>query len=316
MKILFIALIIGVLLLSGCTSTGRVNDTNSDNNSVMGGEVNDSNFVVFVLPDTQVYSESHPDIFLSQTNWVKDNFDDYNAVFVVHEGDIVNNSGEERQWQNASSAISVLSDNNIPFLLVPGNHDSASNPNSFFQKYFPPDFFEGKSWYKGNIGDNTSSYSVLNINGREFLFLGLDVCPDQNEISWANNIFSQNEEKYLVLVTHGYLNENGERSAGVCGNTQYLWDDLIRLHKNLGLTLSGHMHGENYRVDPNDFNVEVNQLLADYQTMEKGGNGYLRVLTFVPSQNKIVVDTYSPYLDKYLESEGSSFILDYNFNLN
>ena len=312
MKILFALLIIGLLIFAGCTQGPIETDPVAVDSNV------DANFVIFVLPDTQNYSEHHPDIFLSQTNWIKENFDDYNAVLVIHEGDMVNHWNNEKEWQNASVAMQVLIDGNVPFLLIPGNHDHNNYFGSaeFYSKYFPISVFENMNWYKGNIGDNTSNYGEIRIGGRDFVFLGIDVCPDEDEIAWANNIFSQNENKHLILVTHGYLNEKAERIAGVCKNTQYIWDDLIKNHKNLNLTLSGHMHGQNYRIDPNDYNKDVIQMLADYQTMENGGNGYLRILTFVPSQDKIVVDTYSPYLDKQLDWNGSKFVLDYDFDLN
>lgn len=41
----------------------------------------------------------------------------------------------------------------------------------------------------------------------------------------------------------------------------------------------------------------VHTLLADYQARTNGGNGWLRILEFVPPENKINVKTYSPWLD-------------------
>ena len=46
------------------------------------------NFTVVVLPDTQYYS-SFPDVFDNQTQWIVDNVQDLNMVFVTHEGDII-----------------------------------------------------------------------------------------------------------------------------------------------------------------------------------------------------------------------------------
>ena len=42
-----------------------------------------------MLPDTQHYSEAFPAIFTSQTQWIVDNKEARNIVFVTHEGDIV-----------------------------------------------------------------------------------------------------------------------------------------------------------------------------------------------------------------------------------
>ncbi len=46
-------------------------------------------FTIVALPDTQHYSEAFPGIFKSQTQWIVDNKDSRNIVFVTHEGDIV-----------------------------------------------------------------------------------------------------------------------------------------------------------------------------------------------------------------------------------
>ena len=42
-----------------------------------------------------------------------------------------------------------------------------------------------------------------------------------------------------------------------------------------------------------------------------GGDGWLRSLRFVPSENKIHVQTYSPVLDKYNSDAQEAFSLDY-----
>ena len=53
------------------------------------------------MPDTQHYSESFPAIFTSQTQWIVDNKDARNIVFVTHEGDIVNQNNRRCRNGNA-----------------------------------------------------------------------------------------------------------------------------------------------------------------------------------------------------------------------
>jgi hypothetical protein len=77
------------------------------------------------------------------------------------------------------------------------------------------------------------------------------------------------------------------------------------------LVLCGHNHGEAKRVDTvNGFSVP--QLLADYQSRTNDGNGFLRILKFSPSQDKIYVSTFSPYLNSYENDLDSKFQLDFN----
>ena len=51
-----------------------------------------SDFTIIVLPDTQHYSDQFPEIYTSQTQWIAENKDDLNIVFVSHMGDIVQNN--------------------------------------------------------------------------------------------------------------------------------------------------------------------------------------------------------------------------------
>jgi len=87
-------------------------------------------FSIIVLPDTQVYSESFPSIFNAQTQWIADNYDTWNIVYVAHVGDIVNNHYSTEEWGNASRAMRILEEavserfpDGIPYGVVPGNHD-------------------------------------------------------------------------------------------------------------------------------------------------------------------------------------------------
>jgi hypothetical protein len=50
--------------------------------------------------------------------------------------------------------------------------------------------------------------------------------------------------------------------------------------------------------------------MANYQGDNNGGNGSLRLLEFQPAQNKILVRTFSPYLNSYETDSDSEFTLD------
>lgn len=101
--------------------------------SIKDKQINSSKaneFAIIVLPDTQYYSENYPSIFKTQTQWIVDNRDEWNIVYVAHTGDIVNIYSSIPQWKNADSALKLLEEavsekfpNGIPYGVVPGNHD-------------------------------------------------------------------------------------------------------------------------------------------------------------------------------------------------
>jgi len=265
------------------------------------------NFTIIVLPDTQKYSENYPEIFSAQTQWIVDNEENLNIKFVIHEGDIVDDSDKVEQWNVANESLSILDKNNIPYSVIRGNHDKG---NELYKEYFPASRFSDKDWWGGEYKNNTNNYQLLTINKQDFLFISLDVCPSEEEINWADEILTMHSEKKAILTTHAYLDNSTERNVHVCGSTKYIWS-LIREHENLQIVLCGHVHAETRRTDQNEAGKQVYQLLADYQDEENGGNGWLRIIEFSPSENKIYIKTFSPYLNEYQIDENSEFVLGY-----
>jgi 3',5'-cyclic AMP phosphodiesterase CpdA len=272
-------------------------------------------FSIIVLPDTQKYVEKYPEIFTEQVEWIVNNKEDMNIKFVIHLGDIVENWDNETQWSRANNSLSLLDKSNIPYSVVPGNHDHQSryteSSTSFYNQYFPVSRFSDEFWWGGSYNENDNNYQLITIQGKDYIFLSLDFCPSEDEIKWADSVFTANENKKGILTTHGYVNASADRSVHVCGNTEHIWKDLIQNNSNLQIVLCGHVHGEANRIDYNTKGNVVYQLLADYQASANGGNGWLRIMKFVPSEDKIYVFTYSPFLNKSQIDADSQFILNY-----
>ena len=80
-------------------------------------------FTVIGIPDTQNYSQSFPEIFRAQTQWVSEQKDARHIQFVSHYGDVVNCGDQLDQWANAKSALDMLDATDIPWGVSAGNHD-------------------------------------------------------------------------------------------------------------------------------------------------------------------------------------------------
>jgi uncharacterized membrane protein len=262
-------------------------------------------FSVIVLPDTQFYSESYPDIFKNQTSWIAGNAIGMKIAFVIHEGDLVDVYDSAAQWQVANESMSAL-DGVVPYSVLPGNHD---RPTTFFNRYFPPSRYSGFAWYGGNYSGNDNSFQLFTAGGSDYIIVNLGFCPGDMAVQWANETLRANAGRKAIVVTHGYINENAQRTVIGCSDTNYLWDGLIAPNPNVFLVLSGHVHAETRRSDAANGRI-VHQLMADFQEGENGGNGYLRILEFSPQERKLYVKTYSPYLNQYKEDESSQFTLD------
>lgn len=280
-----------------------------------------ASFTLIVLPDTQKYSESYPHIFMNQTEWIVDKKDELDITFVIHLGDIVEHWNNETQWGRADESLSVLDENGIAYSVVPGNHDhymhKTNGSTYYYNKYFPVSRFLSKVWWGGGYNGNDNNYELMTILGQDYIFLSLDYCASDDELEWANEILERYSDRKAILTTHAYLDDSTAKREGIhnCknGSTEYIWHRLIKRHANLQIVLSGHeweQDGQARRVDKNIAGKNVYQLLADYQNYDKGGNGFLRILKFVPSENRVYVSTYSPYMNRYKTDDESDFVLE------
>ena len=273
-------------------------------------------FTIVALPDTQFYSETYWEFFLAQTQWIIDERSARNIVYVAHEGDIVDNADQAFQWQNAEYTLSVLDTwPDLPYGLTVGNHDEHPNgdPNGTesFNFFFPFTRYEGRPWYGGHFGENNDNHYVLfSASGMDFIAIHIkyDLDADPALLAWADELLTTYAQRRALVVSH-YLIEIGTPGAwGPQGSALY---EALKGHPNLFLMLCGHRHGEGRRSDV--FNGRtVDTLLADYQSRIHGGDGWLRILEFVPARNEIRVKTYSPVLDQYEVDADSQFVLAYD----
>jgi hypothetical protein len=264
-------------------------------------------FTIVALPDTQHYSEAFPEVFTAQTQWIVDNKDARNIVFVTHEGDVVEHQGTVLEWQRANASMSLL-DGVVPYGIGPGNHDL---PTTNFNIYFPWTRYAGQPWYGGHYQNlNDHNFQLFSGGGKDFIIVHLAYCPSAAAVAWADSVYKTYPNRIGILTTHAYLNEAAQRSTHGCTNTQYLWDDLAVPNQNLHFMLSGHVHDEARRSDVVNGHP-VYQMLADYQDRASGGEGWLRILRFVPADNKVYVQTYSPWLNRFETDANSEFTLDF-----
>ena len=237
-----------------------------------------------------------------------------NIAFVAHLGDIVQHFDDEDEWSNAKAAMGLL-DGVVPYTLAIGNHDmvgggdiddrtAAGEP---FNRHFPARRFSSEAWYGGCMdGGNENSFCFFEAAGMEFMVLNIEYAPRDRTLEWANAIVARHSARRVIVVTHVYMSDDntrigrgsrwdpcGSRIAREDGNNgEEVWDKLVRQHANIFLVLSGHVGGSgagrltSSGVHGND----VHQLLSNYQQEPNGGNGWLRLMKFVPPEDRIGED--------------------------
>ncbi|MGI6417315.1 MAG: metallophosphoesterase [Thermoguttaceae bacterium] len=279
-------------------------------------------FSVVVLPDTQNYAEKFPDTYLGQTKWIGENAEKENIKFVLHLGDIVqNHNTSEAEWQVADRAHRQL-DGIVPYSVVPGNHDlgmvekQLNRDTSLYNKYFGPKRFADQPWYGGHLGEtNDNNYCYFDAGGMQFMVLSLEYSPRDETLAWAAEVAARHPRHRVILITHCYMRPKGRdrQTGGAFGNSgDGVWEKLVRRAPNIFLVVSGHVLGVGRQVSVNEAGLPVHETLVDYQGLPNGGDGWLRIMRFIPSEDKIEVRAYSPLLDETMEDQEHTFSLDYS----
>jgi len=262
-------------------------------------------FTIALIPDTQNYSQKFPATYLAQTQWIKDVATKRNIKFAIHLGDIVQNGTKETEWKVADRAHKVL-DGNVPYSILPGNHDEHKQP-TLFNKYFGPDRFKGKPWYADSISptDNSANYCRFSAGGVPLMVLSLPFDPSEKVLAWANKIVAAHAKDRVIVATHAYRSSKGRTPIG-----KRIWEKLIRRNANIFMVVCGHVCAIAHGTSVNDAGGKVHEILCDYQAFPNGGDGWLQTMRFSPAEGKIHVEAYSPLLDKHNKAPRHTYTLE------
>ena len=292
---------------------------------LLGACASQKPFTMVVLPDTQYYSATYPEIFETQTQWIADHAD--SIAFVLHHGDITDNNSEE-QWQRAAKAMSIM-DGKVPYAFVAGNHDlpgiAQNRETELFNKYFPYEKYSQTPNFGGafEAGRMDNVWYTFKAGGKKWLVLCLEFGPRNKVLEWADTVIAEHPRHKIIMNTHAYMYSDDTRmgegddwlpqsygvgkatGADAVNDGEQMWEKLLSKYPNVMLALSGHVlhRGAGSLVSTGENGNKVYQMLANYQSWVdgsvKGGNGFLRILTIDPAKKRIDVKTYSPYTGTY-----------------
>jgi hypothetical protein len=263
-------------------------------------------------------------MFTAQTQWIVNNREIRNIVAVTNVGDIVDSWTDpamSTQYNLALTATNLLESpvttgltDGIPYTMVMGNHDYEDHAK--FNSIYGVSRFTGRSYYGGHYGTaNDCNYILFSGAGLDFVLVGLSYAPSSAELTWAKSVLDMYPNRVGIVSSHGILNESQTIPAPWNADGSAIYNAL-KSTTNLRLMVCGHMseassspswHGEGQRTDLLANGKSVTSMLSDYQDRGDGGGGRLRILKFVPAENKVYVYTYSPYLNVWETDISSQF---------
>src|SRR6185437_6680538 len=211
---------------------------------------------VVMLPDNQMYSEAinggTQAMNLAQVSYASS----ISANAIIGVGDNYNCTSNTTDQTNIPAWVSALQATGIPWISPPGNHDYDNSPCGFLTDsriltQWNSTVGAGvaaESSFKGSFpgsGANQNTWIDLGIHGvYHWAALSLELCPTNEDLSWAAGVMDANPTYQFIVTTHDYLTNIA--STGDIGNVsvacsqmglttdfndgQGIWDGLVKTH--------------------------------------------------------------------------------------
>jgi hypothetical protein len=294
----------------------------------------DQPFSIVVLPDTQFYAQSYPDMFLAQAAWIAEQKAAMGIAFALHVGDIVETLNVPGQWNLADRAMKMLEGAGVPYVLCAGNHDvDLMRAGPMFNQTFPTARFAPALQGTFEVDRIDNAYYFLPAGSRTWLIIALEFGPRDEVVAWADQIARQHADKPAILLTHAYMYLGQQRYdwikypdpqqywdphyyklSGTINDGEEMFQKMVSRNDNILMVFSGHAtwpEGATGLLSTRRANgYYLHEMLSNYQgcpsdfmcvnrdTMKpvRGGEGMLRIVRVDPPNRRARVETYSPYL--------------------
>jgi hypothetical protein len=284
-----------------------------------------------VLPDTQYYASCASRHFADQTRWVSAQASARRIRGALTLGDLTDHN-TPAEWQYIRDGLRLV-ENDVPVVLVTGNHDlgddgSANHRKSLLPRYFPEPPGAAKQVLSATLepGNPENAYYRLKLEQVTIGVLALEWSPRRSTVAWANSMLSRHAKDRVIIATHAYLYNDGTRydwqkkgpaqewnplsygtakmppaDAGAPDapfDGEMLWHELVKQHRGIFLVLSGHVlgSGASTLASRGERGNLVQQVLVNYQMLKDGGLGYLRLLELLPDGKSLRMKSFSPTL--------------------
>lgn len=295
---------------------------------------------IAVLPDTQYYVDCRSPHFRKQVDWVMAQRTARNIKAAVTLGDLTEHN-EKPEWEFYKESLKGL-DPTFPYLLNLGNHDygdagSANSRKTFFWEYFDTKFVEKSKALVETLepGKLENAFYSIDLGKVSLGMIILEWSPRKKTVDWANEVIKKHPKHRIVMATHAYLYSDSQRydfkkngaaqewnplaypthKADGEGEPNHdgemLWQAVFKKYPNVIMTLNGHVlnNGTGLLTSKGDKGNTVHQILVNYQMLDEGGLGYLRLLEFQPDGKTVRVKTYSPSLGVFATGKEHDFTL-------
>ncbi len=303
-----------------------------------------------VLPDTQYYASCRELHMKNQTAYVARIAKDRTVAATLFLGDLTehNTWAEWDYVQDAldrlpPSVPTILSTGNHDY----GTGGSADRRSTLFNQALRAPSPTTQAAILTRMESNSLENVLYRFAAGPFHLsvLVLEWSPRDRTVAWAKEALSRFPDERLIFITHAYMYHDDTRynwqargeeqewnpiaygtakidpkSPPSAANRhpdgawdgEMLWRQLLADYPGLFLTLSGHVLGDGtgYLESRGTSGNSVHQVLTNFQMLDEGGLGYLRLIEIAEDGVKLTMKTYSPSLEKYATARDQNYTVD------
>jgi hypothetical protein len=282
-----------------------------------------------MLPDVQYYTKCRLAHLQAQLRWLTDVMPQRDVRAALYMGDLTEHNTRD-EWRWFRGQIRPFEDQ-LPILLATGNHDYGHHGDAHRRHTLFDNYFRAAPGAAAALLVEQKNKSIENAYYRIQLprvtlgLLVLEWAPRASTVAWANRVLSRYAADRVVVTTHAYLYEDSTRYDWHTRGTaqrwnplwydmdwaeqlydreydgEMLWNELVRRHPGIFLVLCGHVGGSGAGLleSRGDAGNLVEQVLANFQLLDQGGLGYLRLFEIQPDGRSMRMKTYSPSLGRF-----------------
>src|SRR5690606_16370190 len=136
------------------------------------------------------------------------------------------------------------------------------------------------TYYGGHYDStNDESWFTFSAGGIDFVVVNMKFAPEPSAavLAWARQILRTHPDHFGIVNAHYILTGAGNFSPQ--GRAIY---EALRDVPNLHLMTCGHVSNEQRRTDTFEGH-SITSMLADYQSRDDGGSGYMRIWEMSPA---------------------------------
>ena len=249
-------------------------------------------------------------------DYILNNLNSKKIKCVIGVGDITDNKYPEQEWVNVNPIIAQL-DGKVDYILARGNHDTRGWFKARF-RYTDYAVNQLDEFY----GDSPSNgYFKMTVGSIKYLIMTIDYGCNDDVLAWANSVVAANPDYNVIITTHSYMeadgsitDENGTHPSTLNhedgNNGVDIWNEFVKLHKNIVLVLCGHISSDTIvvRQDKGVNGNTVTSVLIDSQNYEanNGSMGFVAMFYFSNGGKTVTYEYYSTVKEAYFLSENQN----------